>query len=147
MGDAAWVDGKCCDCGYDGPEETECLVRKDKTHCAHWWDAGEAPKDTTQDQARKVIADEVINLVHEKWVGMKHSAYRERIEICRFVVKEQLDKILAAERERDAKMVDTPCGMDDDPKGYTCERRGAFPVRHDPACGREDAAAIRRGDG
>ena len=32
------VDGRCCDCGYEGHEETECPKREDKTHCEHWWD-------------------------------------------------------------------------------------------------------------
>ena len=30
--------GKCCSCGYEGAEETECPSREDKTHCPHWWD-------------------------------------------------------------------------------------------------------------
>ena len=53
---------------------------------------------------------------------------------------------LAEQRERDAQIVDTPCGMDDEPNHYTCSKRGDFPVRHDPACGREDADTIRKGD-
>jgi hypothetical protein len=30
--------GRCCTCGYDGPDETPCLSREDRTHCVHWWD-------------------------------------------------------------------------------------------------------------
>ena len=30
--------GRCCCCGYEGQEETECPKRQDKTHCVHWWD-------------------------------------------------------------------------------------------------------------
>lgn len=32
------LNGTCCSCGYDGPEETPCLKREDGTHCVHWWD-------------------------------------------------------------------------------------------------------------
>lgn len=35
-------DGRCCHCGYTGPEEKECpaLTRPDEieTCCEHWWD-------------------------------------------------------------------------------------------------------------
>ena len=47
-------------------------------------------------QPRQIIADEIIRLVHERWVGMKHLAYIERIEACRFVVEAQIDKMTAA---------------------------------------------------
>ena len=30
--------GVCCDCGYEGREETPCTKREDGTHCEHWWD-------------------------------------------------------------------------------------------------------------
>jgi len=30
--------GKCCDCGYEGAEETTCPKREDGSHCVHWWD-------------------------------------------------------------------------------------------------------------
>ncbi len=41
------IGGTCCSCGDTGPEETECLKRKDKTHCNHWWDGTdeENPKE------------------------------------------------------------------------------------------------------
>ena len=32
------VDGACCACGNDQPEETPCLKREDHTHCVHWWE-------------------------------------------------------------------------------------------------------------
>jgi len=31
-------NGKCCNCGYEGTEETPCPEREDQTHCVHWWD-------------------------------------------------------------------------------------------------------------
>lgn len=38
-------DGVCCDCGYDGQEETPCPKRDDRTHCVHWWDGDEEDGD------------------------------------------------------------------------------------------------------
>ena len=31
-------NGRCCCCGYEGAQETECPNRNDKTHCVHWED-------------------------------------------------------------------------------------------------------------
>ena len=28
----------CCNCGYNGIEETECPGSDDKMHCECWWD-------------------------------------------------------------------------------------------------------------
>jgi len=38
-------DGRCCDCGYHGQEETECPKREDKTHCVHWWDGSNTQEE------------------------------------------------------------------------------------------------------
>ena len=54
---------------------------------------------------RQVIADEIIRLVHERWVGMKHQTYRERIEACRFVVEAQLNKMGDATNAESARLV------------------------------------------
>jgi len=38
-------NGKCCSCGYEGVEETECAPREDKTHCVHWWEGKDGEND------------------------------------------------------------------------------------------------------
>lgn len=56
-------------------------------------------------------------------------------------------QLIADQRERDARMADSPCGLDADPKGMTCERRRpGGKVYHDPRCRRQDAEDIRSGD-
>lgn len=48
------------------------------------------------------------------------------------------------EREACAREIDTPCGVDDDPKGMSCERRTpGGKVYHDPGCRRQDADDMR----
>ena len=50
-------EGRCCDCNYEGAEETPCSGRADKTHCVHWWDVDEDHDSPESRWARGELSD------------------------------------------------------------------------------------------
>jgi predicted NBD/HSP70 family sugar kinase len=48
------VNGVCCTCGFSGEVDTTCSVRKDGTHCVHWWEGSDGDvQDTSDEKSRE----------------------------------------------------------------------------------------------
>ncbi len=59
------VDGRCCACGYDEPDETACPKREDETHCVHWWDGPNESENIIMTKLSDNVIEACARAAHE----------------------------------------------------------------------------------